>query len=408
MSNPSALGALVYEAESTFGENVTTFTTLRLPIRDPVDVSGLVHNKIDSTRTHQHRQGGTQWVLGTQGGTIKTRMYLTGHGSTTSGATSATAMETLLGIVFGGGVVSAASGTTFTGGTASIPTTTASGTFAAGSLCFAGALGDARGGGQCYAIGTHSALNLNMLTALAGAPSNGDVLYSAYNIYTPEAPTTAAPTSVRFAALTGNLCFRLHGCVATSWTISGLNPGELPTIEITWNVARWAYSTSDTFPTTVSTDTSNPGAVAAGSLYVQDLGTVTRATRTCRNFSIDYSASVELLRGPGGVGQYQDIIGAKRTIDAIKVSWTEDADAATTSPVLPGFGTATTAKHVLYTCSTGIGSRVGFYFPNICVTNVAQQFADQNINRLRVETMAYTGTTTTSDLTLSAMRMAFA
>ena len=405
MSNPGALGSITYESEASFGVDTTTFATLRLPITAPVDCSGLVQNKVDSQRVVQYRNDGTQWVLGTMGGSFKTKFYLPGHGSTTSGATTATALETLLGYVFGNVAVSASAGTTFTGGTATAPTTTASGTFSAGSVCFTGALADARGGGQAAAVSTHATTTLNLLTAMGGSPTNGDVLYSATMIYPSEAPTSTTVTSLRFLLQTANLMYECHGCFPTAVSISGLNAGELPTIEITWAVAWWRYSTS-TFPSAVATDTSNPSPVAAGSLFVQDNGTATRATRTFRSFTIDYTLGMETLRGPGGTNQFQDIVGCRRTVDKIKVTWSEDADAATTSPVLPGYGTGTTFKHILYTSATAAGARIAIYLPRVCVTNVAIQKIDQNLNRLTAEGMAYTSTVTTSDLTLSAFRLA--
>ena len=209
MSNPGQLGSITYEAESGFAPDVTTFTTLRLPIIAPVDASGLVHNKLDSNRVVQYRNDGTAWILGTMGGSFKTKFYLPGHGSTTSGATSITALETLLGLVFGNAAVSSANGTTLTGGTATAPTTTASGTFSAGSLCFVGSLGDTRGGGQGYAISTHVTTTLTLLTALIGAPTNGDVLYSATTIYPSESPTSTTVTSLRFLLQTANLMLSL-------------------------------------------------------------------------------------------------------------------------------------------------------------------------------------------------------
>lgn len=406
MSNPGSLGSITYEAESSFGVDTTTFATLRLPIIGQVDASGLVHNKVDSARTVQYRNDGTAWILGTMGGSFKTKMYLAGHGSTTSGATTITALETLLGVVFGNAAVSASAGTTLTGGTASVPTTTASGTFSAGSLCFVGSQGDARGGAQGYAIATHVTTSLTLLTALIGAPTNGDVLYSATTIYPSESPTSTTVTSLRFLLQTANLQYECHGCFPTAVSISGLNPGELPTIEITWAVAWWRYSTA-TFPSVVATDTSNPGAVAGGTLQVNTVGTATNAPRTYRSFQIDYTLGMETLRGPGGVNQYQDIVGCRRTPDKIKVTWTEDADAATTSPVIPGYGTGTNKKHVMYTSSTGAGSRIAIYMPNVCPDTVAIQKVDSNLNRVTFTGMAYTGTTTTNDLTLSAFRLAF-
>ena len=65
-------------------------------------------------------------------------------------------------------------------------------------------------------------------------------------------------------------------------------------------------------------------------------------------------------------------------------------------------------KHILYTLNPTAQKAVGFYFPNVNITNVAIQYADQNINRLKIEGEANTGPTTTNDLTASAMRVAFA
>lgn len=408
MSNPSVRGAICYESEATFGENVTTFATLRVPTAALVDPSGLQHEKLDSQRTVQRRQDGTQWILGTQKGTFKIKLWLTGHGSATSGATTAALTETLLGYVLGTSTVSAASGTTFTGGTASVPLTTASGTFAAGSLCRNGVLGDGRGNGQFAAISTHAATSLNLLTALDGAPTNGDILYSATNMYVTEDPVNSvAPTSCRFLLQTANLQYECHGCVPTNIAWGGLNPAQVPFVEITYSVAWWQYNTS-AFPSAVATETFQPAAVATGSVFLNDVGTVTRAKRTARDFSINHKLGMELLPGPGGVGTYQAIVGARRTSDVITVQWTEDADTATTTPVLPGYGTGTTAKHLLYTLNPTAQKAVGFYFPNLCIMNVAVQMQSQNINRLRISAQAYTGTTTTTDLTASAMRMAWA
>jgi hypothetical protein len=407
MANPGALGSITYESEATFGVDTTTFATLRVPIVAPVDCSGLVHNKIDSERVMQYRNDGSTWILGTMGGSFKTKLDLAGHGSTTSGAVTLTGTETLLGYVIGNVAASASAGTTFTGGTATAPTTTASGTFSAGSIGFAGAINDARGGGQAFAVSTHATTTLNLLTALGGLPTNGDVCYSAVNIYPSEAPTSTTVTSLRFLLQTANLSYECHGCFPTAFSLMGLNPGERPQIEVTWAVAWWRYSTA-TFPSTVATETYNPSMIAGGSLFVNDAGTATRAARTFRNFQIDYTLGMEILKGPGGVNAYQDIVGCRRTPDKIKVTWTEDADAATTSPVLPGFGTATTSKHMLYTSATAAGARFGIYMPKVCIDSVAVQKVDQNLNRLTCSGMAYTGTTTTNDLTLSAFRMGWA
>lgn len=406
MSNPAALGAICYEAESAFGEDVTTFATHRYPVVGAVDTSGLVHTKVAPERVVQYRNDGTQWVLMTQEGTVKVRFDWAGHGTTTVGSPSIDAIETILGLVVGNVALSASASTTLTGGTATIPTTTASGTFSAGGVCWIGAGGlsaDGRGNGQLYPISTHSTTNLTLLANMDGAPSNGDVLAPAVMIYPSEAPTTVSITGIRLLLLTANLCYECHGCYPMSIVFTGLNPGERPQIEVTWGVSWWRYSTA-TFPSTVTSNQYNPAPIAAGSLFMNDLGTSTRtggAKRIFRQFSIEHVLGIVPLRGPGGASPYQQIIGARRIPDRVTWRWTEDADAQTTSPVLPGKGTAQTFQHACWTGSVTPGSRIGAYARRLCIKNVAVQAANDNLNRLTVEAEAYTGTVTTNDLTLS-------
>lgn len=403
MSNASALGALCYEAETVFGEDSTSFATYRIQTTIPIDASGLEHAKISAEVTGQHRQNGTQWIKTTMGGSFKFRMWWTGHGSTMVGSPSVTARETLDGLVLGTApALSATASTTLTGGTATVPTTTASGTFTAGSLCRIGTLGDGDGNGQFYKIGTHSALNLTLLGDLDGAPANGAVLYPVVMRFGPEAPTSATVTGTRFLLQTANLMYECHGCYPISRTIGGLSPGEVPFIEYTMGVSWWRYSTA-TFPSTVATDTFLPAPVAAGSWNFQVVGTTTRNKRTFRNFQLNHTLGVVPLMGPGGVNASQMIVGARRIPDTIEATWTEDADAATTTPVLPVYGTGTSSYHGEYTASPTDGSAVGFACPNMCVTNIAIQKMDGSINRLTITARAYTGATTTSETTLAAI-----
>jgi hypothetical protein len=405
MSKAAKLTNLCYEQETLFGETTTTVATLRIPGVDRIDASGLVHEKIDPDRFKQHLGGGSQWILGAMGGTFKVKVWLTGHGSATTGSTTAGGVETLIGNAWGGLTLSASSGTTSSAGTAAAPTTASSGTFTAGSLTRIGTLGDGKGNGQFAAISTHVTTTLNLLTAIDGAPTSSDPVCSAVNMYVNESTMTV--NSFRFLLGSANIQYLTHGTVMTGMTFGGLNTGEVPYCEMTFTCSWWEYSTA-TFPSATSTETFQPKANAAGSFFINDVGTSTRTKRTIRNFTIDYSHGVEMLVGPGGNNQYQKYVGAVRTPHSVKLSWTEDADAATTTPTLPGYGTGTTAKHILYTLNPTATQAVGFYFPNVCFTNVPLQIADGNINRFKIEAMAYAGTTTTSDLTTSAIRMAWA
>lgn len=399
MSNPSSLGAVCYEAESNWAEDVVTFATHRLPIISPVDASGLEQQKLDPQRVQQYRSGGSQWILGILGGTFKTKMWLAGHGSSTAGTPSLTADETFLGIPFGNVALSLATSQTMTGGTAAIPTMSGATGVVAGGAVFNGALGDGDGDGQLYAVATHSGSNLNLIGAMNGAPVNGAVVFPSAMLYPGTSPTSGvAITGTRFLLQTANLEYECHGCFPISYEITGLNTAELPAIEITWQVSWWRYSTA-TFPSTVATTTFNPAANAAGSFNVQVVGTTTRNARPARNVSLQCTIGVQPLMGPGGVNAYQAIVGARRVDDSFVWSWTEDADAATTSPVLPGYGTGTSSYHIEWTGSTTPGSRVGIKSPKVCITNVATQQLSDNLNRLTITGQAYQGDTLTSDLT---------
>lgn len=404
MSNASALGAIEYEVESAWGENVSTFATHRLPVLDKVDVTGLKHDKVAPARVIQYRNDGTQHIVGAQDGSeIKLKMWLTGHGTGTNGATTIDAIETFLGLLVGNAAVSSALGTTASAGTATALTVATATGFNAGSMCRVGAIGDGRGNGQFQAVATHAASTVTLLTALDNAPSGADVVHSSTVIYPSENPTTGTVASFRLRTLSANLQYELHGCFVKSISLTGLNTGEIPAIEMTVGVSWWQYTTT-TFPSVVTQNAYSPAPVAAGSFFLNTVGTSTRAKRTHRSLSIDWTLGVVPLSGPGGANQYQTIVGARRTPDSIKLSWTEDAVAGNDA-----LWTSTSRYHACITLNAVSGSAVGFYMPNLCITGARpMQMDDGGINRQKIEAMAYTGPTTTSDLTLSAIRMAFA
>ncbi len=125
--------------------------------------------------------------------------------------------------------------------------------------------------------------------------------------------------------------------------------------------------------------------------------------------TLNIALGVVPLMGPGGANAYQKIVGAHRTPTKITLNWTEDADAATATPTLDGYHSGTTRKHVMVTLNTTNGSALGFYISNGCITGARPvQTGGDGINRIAVEMTAYTGATTTSELTLSALRIGHA
>ena len=400
----STLQTLAFEVESSWAEDVDTMT-YGVTTNEPVDISGITQTMLPPERVVSRRLAGSKGIPGPFSISISFSCHLTGHGSTTSGATTLSDLYRLMGLALGGGAVVASAGTTLTGGTASVPTTTASGTFSAGGLCRIGALADTDGEGQFYAISTHSTTSLTLLNELAGAPQSGAVLYSADLAY--PASSSCSLTGVRFRIQTADTQWVLHGCFPTAIGFSGLNPGEVPKVSFTW-AASWAEPISTTFPTTPTADTFTPSPVAAdGSCFFNTVGTSTRALLNLRQFSIDYSLGVTPVMGGSGVNGYQVITGATRTQDTCTVNLTVDAEGADTTPTWWDEWLSNPAKHLLYTLNSKVGQAVGFYFLNLCYTgNRPSQNALNGRNVVSASFLAYAGSTTTSDLTLAPIVIA--
>lgn len=408
-TNPDALGAITYEAESSWGENTNTYATHRIPNLIPVDASGLVHNKSTAEYTEQYRGAGNRPVLMTMGGSFRMKIDLCGHGATTSGSPSVDAIETFLNLVWGGtGAFSLATSQTATGGTTAVVTTSGANGVTAGGLVRIGALADTDGEGQFYSVSDHSSSNLTVDNELLGAPQSGAVIFPVYMMFSNSAPTNAAITGTRFELLTANTQYRCHGCYPTGVTFSGLSAGERPQLEIEWGVSWYTDAGTTTFPSTVTSNRYAPSPVAAGSLHINAVGTTTRNAIVYRNLTIDYTLGVEPLRGPGGVNQYQDIVGAVRTNnESCKLTFTADSDAAGTT-TLAGWGRSEVDRFAVLTLNPNAGRAVGFKFPKVCSTTVPTQIRDGNVNRVRFEGMAYTSDTLTSELTRARMIMGFA
>ena len=416
MSNASNLQALEYEAETTFGEDVVTFATHRIPIVGPLDLKGIKHDKIESGRVMQRLQEGTPHILGVQDGSFKIKIYETGHGVTMVGSPTVDPVEVFKSYFFGNpasnGLLSAAASTTATGGTAIAITTTASATFSAGGLFRMGVKGDTKADGQMYPIATHVTTTLTPLIALRAAPAAADVIYPCVVFNFPEDPTggassAAAVTGLRFRYRSANLAVELHGCYPTALAFTGGVTGEIPFWEVTFGISWWRYTATSNV-SAVACNQYNPAPTASGTFCVNDVGTATRAgsERICRSLSVMIKLGVVPLIGPGGANQFQKIVGARRTSSDIKIKWVEDADAATATPVLDGYHTGTTSKHVMYTLNTTDGKAIGFYFPNVRISGARPfQMIDNGINRLEIEGSCHASATTTSDLTLSAMRI---
>ncbi len=410
-ANPSQLGAVEFADETLFGENVNTWDG-RLPVLGRVDTTGLKQPKVEIDIARQRLNEGTQDLRGPMGGEVSMEFVLPGLGSTCAGAVPSSDMATFLGYVFGTSATSAASGTTYTSAAdGDTLTTVASGTFTAGSMCRIGALGDTDGEGQFYAIQSHSGTTLQLLNETTTTATTG-VVYTGRMVYPRESPSTAGDiTSLRFSIRTANQQYRLHGCYPTSGTFSDLGPGKQPKVRVTFAVAWWETA-NETFPVSTTMQTHAGTVVAAGSLFYNAVGTDTYAVRSVRDFEISVSMENVPLMGPGGVNEFQAIVGARRVKQRAMVSWVEDAEAAGTNTIDTHWTTSENSivnKHALYTLCTRDGASAGFYFPNLVVVGDRPVQAEMNgLNTVRWNFRADTGTTTTTDLTMSSWRLCMA
>jgi hypothetical protein len=398
-------------ANTGWAENVSTWSD-RLALIEPIDVSGLKHTKIDPGRVVQYMHEGTAHIPGTYSGQFRVRLYLTGHGSATTGATAMRSLMKFIGWCLGASQVAASSGDTITGGTATVPTTTAANGFDAGALGRIGVTGDGDGNGQFVAIGGHAANSLTLKTGIDDVPANGALLHSAELAYV--AVTTCEMQGARFAIATADQQYIARGCFPMNPRFTTLGPGELPVFEVDIGVSYWAPA-NDTFPTTDTFDSGsgpfNPAPNTLGSFFFQDHGTATRNLLTLRTISVEVNMPVEPIMGYGGVWSGQNIVGARRRSGVIYLNL--ELDAAGVEAGNPAqFAAWLTAgkKHALLTLCSAAGQANGFYWP--CVRYVGDrpvQIDRAGFNGIRVRLAAYANeTVTTDELTLSPMVVAAA
>ena len=407
MSRPDKQWTYEFNTEASWCEVSTTYGS-RLACLGLPDFSGLNQTKIDAERAIQYANDGTMPIRGHKSDSEFSFDYWpAGHGSTTAGAVTREEHELMTGY-FLGSSATGGSGGTATGGTANIPTTSGE-SLIVGQIGWCGVKGDGRGDGQAFVVGTDGAGSLTLLTNLPGAPTNGDVIYGGAHAYVNEAAASVAITSLRGRALTNNQNYAMRGQYPKSWSLAGTNPGEIPRVTATLGVSDWD-PTATTLPSATAIDEFNAASCAGGSLFINNVGTATRAVYDARDFAINVALNTIALPGPGGNSALQRDVGAVRGPTMITVSFTLDAQTASATPTWEGLWDSDSQYyHLLWNANgAATGKRLAVYFPRLCIVDKKPvQFSRNGVNSIRVTMQAYTGATTTSELTLSAMRIAF-
>jgi len=405
-SQPSTLGAVAYELEgvpANWAASTDTFAN-RLEIFGEPVVPSDIQDRIAEPITKQYLNEGKAGILGPwKDSSFTIRGSLHGHGTAPTGALSATDLYDLLLNIVGGGSVDSVGTTVAAGPTSASQFGLVAGTVESGCLVRCGTVGDGRGNGQFVAVDNIATTTL--LTAMDATPSENDVIYAAQNIYPLESANAATVASTRWLLQTANGQWKARGCFPKRITISQINVGEAPTWEIEMGVSQWEDGVSETFPTTDTTDAKDGSVCAAGSLFIGDVGTVTRNTYCHRSWTLNINMEVMPLKGICSSNQYQTTVSARRTAFSVDLGVVLDAEAAGTTTWADKFE-AGTMQHVLMTLSSVNGKAIGFYFPNAEITSRPTQEAGDNLNRIGIGFRALTGPDKTSEETMACMKLA--
>lgn len=411
MSNLAELTNVLYNTEAAFCETASTFSAA-LPLIDMVDLTGLARTMEPSDFTKQYAHEGYQDVLMPfEGKTVKLVGRLTGLGATAVGAVPTSEMVTFLGLLVGASATGLATGTTFTGGTPLVPTTTAASGVAAGGLVHGGQIADTRVGGQWLPVATHAANSLTLLLGAPAAPNATDVLFASRMIHPNESGGVfEVGTSFRMHVLTSNGHFILRGCYMVDFKVTQTSPGEIPQWEATIGVSH-ATTSSGTFPSATVAQKHSASPCANGSLAYNEVGTTTRLTEVARSVVINFGDTGEGIKGTGGNFEGQVYQSYRRRTGKTTLEFVVDAEPTGTYTWRARANVDPNTRpfyHVMYSASTADGRAWGIYFPRMKLVNEPIQINDGGYNRTRVTLEALKGATDTSELTRSAWRMGFA
>jgi hypothetical protein len=406
-SKSSALGALLYEDETNFGEDTDT-TSIRLRPIGMVDFQpSFPSQEVDILRQYPHE--GVAPTRMPMGGSFSFTQNLTGLGATAASTAPASALVTLLGKVFGQTTTGLSTGTTASAGTSSITTAAASGITRGGPVHI-GAKGDGRGDGQWVVGTTHTSNTYTSLVALPAAASGTDTVFCSRVIYESSTPGTYETiTSARFRFQSAQQQYLAHGCYPTAAEFS-LSPGAVPTVRLTYAIAWWELD-NETFPDATAVQDYGAAPIAGGSLFMNAVGTATRVTYPARSVSFSVALNNMGEPGVGGYDEHQLIQGCSRGPSKALFEITLDSLAAGTNTYGDLFDTSENARvnrHVMYSMSVVDGRALCLYLPNLALTEHPIQTDDGGLLRQPLRFRADRGTDTTSDLSSSPWRIAFA
>lgn len=395
--------SVAYKAESAFCENASSPSSNDWDKRIPVlscDVT--LEQERMSDNSLQNRQNESRpGYLGIRSASLTFETYLPGHNSTSSGSLTETWVQDLLSDALGGGSVDQAGTTVNAASSATSVTFTSTTNYAVGEMVRIGAKGDGRADGQAGVLAT-VASPCTFLTAFPGTPSGSDVIYAGQMSWPTETPSASKRFCVAWDDTSG-AAYHLMGGQLSGLALT-ITPGQLPTIKWTYQFAYWAKSTTDL--SAIALESCNTQPVAGGSVFIQTVGTTTRAVYSPAEMTLEIDLGLAPKLGPAaGQASYANINGWTRT--RCVPTFTMVAPWATTwDSTYDADGSATTHQHILVTLSTGDGSRnAAFYMPRAYIVSPKPTVTENNSQVYQtISWRGREGTVTTNDLTRSAIR----
>lgn len=393
---------ILEEDEASFCVNAESIGSLtydkRLPVKEATfePIQERIPDAALQNRQNERRPG----YLGVRECKVTLTFPWYGHNTAATGALTETVLHELLSDGLGGSDLTGVGGAVgATGPTAVSLGTNHTGTLTRGSVVVVGAKGDARGDGQAAVLDDQATAG-DLLTALPAAVAAADVIYATQVQY----PTESLSVTKRFLIGWDDTGAQYHalGCQLETLTLNIPIGGE-PEIILGYRGAYWDQG-AVTVPSGTAQETSNWAPVAGGSMFLQTVGTTTRATITPASLALTVELGLVPNMGPGGAGTYQHITGWERTMAKpsleITVPWS-----TTYQTLFRTDGSNTTHKHVLFGFNPTPGRVAGFYLPRVSVEGSHPSFTDNDGLLYQAVTLqGREGTDTTNDLTRSAFR----
>lgn len=370
----SSLGFFGYDEESAFAEVSTTYDKVLQVRNTTLNPTALNRPLIERGGTFQYMGDSEFGVPGPfTGMTFRVEMDFYGHGSATNTSLSETPLGRLLGHVFGVSDATQVGGSITSNpadGTSLISTET---TLLAGGIVRVGVKGDGRADGQAAIVADNSS-EYELCTGLPGTPTTDDDIFVSQMIY-PDVTNSnnhltsdgsAQNNTIRAIIATANKQWACRGCACTGVEVTSIDAAGIPRIALTFMAAH-VTPIDVTFPSTTASSDSAPAVVSGGSFFYQTVGTVTRQTEPVRNVSLTIDHGVVPIIGSGGANEGQVIQGYVRTMSIPRLSFSVEAEDATTSPAWSSWWdtdpNTNTYRHILYTMSVTDGRAIALYMP---------------------------------------------